>query len=64
MRNITAIILMMLCTTTLQAQENWWITKTVKKVGTFLDTMAVSGVLPLDYPLRHRQKCRSHSLHE
>lgn len=44
MRNITAIILMMLCTTTLQAQENWWITKTVKKVGTFLDTMAVSGV--------------------
>lgn len=44
MRKIIVTILICLVYSTLQAQENWWIVKTVKKAGAFLDTMAVSGV--------------------
>ena len=44
MKKTITTVLICLAYTTLQAQENWWIYKQVKKVGTFLDTMAVSGV--------------------
>lgn len=44
MKKTISTVLICLAYTTLQAQENWWIYKQVKKVGTFLDTMAVSGV--------------------